>query len=120
MDAIPKMKYKSKSRLAALTAVYFTFLAFYHQLMAPAENDYIIEVKATGSMVSIQSLLSNITGMLAMFLWKQMIDVIRNKDRCISINYKPYLRWESGTKDSELVQSVIPETSTVVIETVSS
>ena len=120
MDAIPKMKYKSKSRLAALCAVYFTFLAFYHQLMVPSEEDYIIEVKATGSMVSINSLSSNVTGMLAMFLWKQMIDVVRNKDRCISINYKPYLRWESERKDSELDQSVIPETSTVVIETVSS
>lgn len=42
------------------------------------ERMYIIVVEATESVVSFHALLVNVNGMLAMFLWKQMIDVMRN------------------------------------------
>ena len=103
--------------MTAMVAIFYTLLAIMYQLVAPVKNDYVIQVKATESIVSFHSLLANTNGMLAMFLWKQMIDVIRNTDRYISINYRPYLRWEPAKKEPQLVESVIPETSTVVMET---
>ena len=37
--------------------------------------------------------------MLAIFVWKQTIDVLRNRDRLISITYRPYLKWERKSVD---------------------
>ena len=116
MDAVPKMKYKWKICLVATNAFIYTGIASIFQFVVPVEDDYIIEVKATGSVISFHAMMANVNAMLAMFLWKQVIDVVRNKDRCISINYKPYLRWEPAGNDSDLLEAVIPEASTVVIE----
>lgn len=117
MDAIPRMQYKWKLWLmGAVAFMYFTLFLKY-QLTEPGSDDYIIRLGSTGKIISICSLLASVSGMLLMFLCKQMIDVVRNKDRCICINYKPYLRWESMRDDSELLESVIPETTTVIIET---
>ena len=116
MDAIPKLKYKWKVCVVVMVAIYLTWTAAQFQIFASAKEDYVIHIKATDSDVSFHSLLATVNGMLAMFLWKQ-IDVLRNKERCISINYRPYLRWESIRNDSEFVESVLPQSSTVVIET---
>ena len=117
MDAIPKMKYKWKVCLVAVVALWYTVLAINYQMLTPVKHDYVIEIKATESVLSFHAMLANVNGMLAMFLCKQMIDVIRNKDRCISINYRPYLRWEPVIKESILLDSVIPESSTEAIAT---
>lgn len=116
MDAIPKMRYKWKVCIASMVAISNSAAAFQYQFTAPVKDDYIIEVEATESVISFHAMLASVNGMLAMFLWKQVIDVIRNRDRCISINYRPYLRWESPPKEIELMESVIPEPSTAVIE----
>ena len=115
-DAIPKMKYKWKAIVTAIVAFMFTVYAIVYQF-AKEQNDYIIRIQATESMISFHALRSNTCGMLAMFLWKQVIDVMRNKGRCISISYKPYLRWETLTDESESVQSVIPDPIELAVET---
>ena len=115
-DAIPKMKYKWKAILSALCAFVFTIMAIIYQF-APEQDDYIIRIQATESIISLHALRSNTCGMLAMFLWKQVIDVMRNKDRCISINYKPYLRGETLMDESESVPSVIPDPIELAVET---
>lgn len=117
MDAIPKMPYKWKCSAAALVAIVYTGYAIHYQFTASVKDDYIIEVQATDSLISFHSILANVNGMLAMFLWKQVIDVVRNRDRCIAINYRPYLRWEPTRPESELVESEIPENSPVALET---
>ena len=116
MDAIPKMKYNWKACIIASAAVVFTLAAFYWQLVVPVESDYVIHVKATGSAISFHALLCNSCVMLAIFSWKQAIDVIRNRDRCISIIYRPYLRWKTITEESDLIGSELAETTTVIVE----
>ena len=108
VDAIPKMKYKWKACFIGTGGFIFTLLAIYYQFMAPTEDDYTFELKATRSIVSCHALLANAYGMVSMFLWKQIIDILRNKDRCVSILYRPFLRWESPGN--------IPERSAVVVE----
>lgn len=117
MDAIPKMHYRWKVSIMCVTAFLYTCMALRYQLAAPVDEDYIIEIKSTNSIVSFHALLTNVNGMLAMFLWKQAIDVARNKDRCISIAYRPHLRWESTNHESVFMESseAMPETQTVVI-----
>ena len=107
MDAIPRMGYKFKVYIIGLSATMFTMSAFYFQLVALAKDDFVFEVRVTGSEVSLHSLLTSNSMMLAMFLWKQTIDVIRNKDRCVSIVYRPYLRWTATTEEAQMLESVI-------------
>lgn len=116
MDAIPKLKFKRKVIASIVVAILNTGLALVYQFFAPAKDDYVIQVQATGSEISFHSLLSSITATVAMFIWKQVIDVLRKKDRCTSINYSPYLQWKSETDDIGLTSSIIPETKTVVIQ----
>ena len=115
-DAIPKMKYKWKAIISALVALLFTAYAILFQF-GKEQNDYIIRIQATESRISFHALRSNACGMLAMFLWKQVIDVMRNKGRCISINYKPYLRWETAIDESVAVQPVISGPIELAVET---
>ena len=115
-DAIPRLRYKWKATLSALSGFFWTVLAIgYH--FGKEKDDYIIRVQATESVISFHSLRANTSGMLAMFIWKQVIDVMRNRNRCISINYKPYLYWKLPTHRSEVTNSVIPDSSEVAIET---
>lgn len=96
MDALPRLKYEWKACLIGFVAIIMTAFSIYFQLLAPAEDNYTFEIQATGTVKSIHSLLANADGMLSLFLWKQTIDVIRNKDRCVSIIYRPYLRWKTA------------------------
>ena len=105
MDAIPKMKYKHKAMMMAVDASYFTIWAVVYQFVTPRNKDYTVTIEATGSEVSIVSSLSNVTGMLAIFLWKQAFDVIHNKDRCTSITYRPYLQWVRPGSGSPLIDA---------------
>lgn len=105
MDAIPKLKYKWKAMLMAMVALYFTIDAITYQLVVPRDDDYIVVIEATGSEVSVVSLLSNVYGMIAIFLWKQAVDVIRNKDRCTSITYRPYLQWVKPGSGAPLIDA---------------
>lgn len=106
IDAIPRMKYKWKASLMAMMALINTKYAIEFQLSKPPELDLVVDVEATGGQISFHSLLSSVYGMLAMFLWKQAIDVIRNKDCCISITYRPYLQWVTAeTRKSEAERS---------------
>lgn len=115
-DAIPKLEYKWKVFGSAFTGFSWTLVALANQF-GKEEDDYIIRIQATQSVLSFHSLRSNTAGMLAMFLWKQLIAVIRNRDRCISINYKPYLRWVTPMEELDVIHSVIHDTPEVAIET---
>lgn len=115
MDAVPKMTYKWKVGILGLVSILFTFVAVLYQLIEPAKHDYVVEVQTTGSVISFHSLLVNVCGMIAMFLWKQMLDVWYNRGRCISIIYRPYLFWKSAEEDKE-VMAQIPEMTTVVVQ----
>ena len=107
-DAIPKMAFKWKAFISGLLAFLYTLGAIGFQLLIPSSGDYVIKIKATGSVVSCHSLLANTCGTLALFLWKNVFDVIRNRDRCISITYRPYLRWEIPENDPEFAPPEIP------------
>ena len=85
VDAIPKLTHKWKVILMGICALIYTIDAITYQFLEPKELDYLMTVQATRSEVSLNALLSNATGMMGIFLWKQIIDVIRNKNRCISI-----------------------------------
>lgn len=101
VDAIPKLKYKWKACMIGTMAIFFTFVLITIHLLRPKENDHIIEVQATGSAISFRYIEANVTGTLTLFLWKQAIDTIRNKNRCVSIIYMPYLRWKIPRNESE-------------------
>ena len=116
VDAIPKMSFKSKAFLIGLVAALYTFNAVDYQLLRPTRYDYTIEIKATDSELSLHSLLANVFGMLSLFLWKQMIDILRNKDRCVTIIYRPYLRWERPRNASESMEPATFKIETVVIQ----
>ena len=103
VDAIPKMTHKWKAILMGLAAAYYTIEAISFQFLEPRKLDYVMTIETTGSEVSLNTLISNAAGMMAMFLWKQTIDVIRNKNRCICITYRPYLQWTGSTTDSGLI-----------------
>lgn len=117
MDAIPKMKHKWKLIMSGSPAILYSWWAIDYQLLAPATEDYVFEVNSTGSVFSLHSVLANITGTVAIFLWKQAIDITRKRDRCTSINYSPYLRWETAMNGSGLNASVIQPRTTVLLET---
>lgn len=116
MDGIPRMPYKWKAIMMGLLALQWTWEAVRYQFLSPVEHDYVIKMKATASILSFHSLLSSVCAMLAMFLWKQTIDLVRNRDRCISIAYRPYLDWESSREKSQMNVSVVPDIETLVIE----
>lgn len=107
-DAIPEMKSKSKACLIGIVAINTTLWALIYQFFSSEEDDYTFEVKATASVISLHALLGNVNGMLAMFMWKQMIDVLRHSDRCVSILYRPYLRWEIPRSKLELTEPENP------------
>lgn len=93
MDAIPRMRYKWKAVLMGVVALLYTKATIEKQFFEPQNLDMVIHIESTGSAISFQALLINTNGVLALFLWKQAIDVMRNRDRCISITYRPYLEW---------------------------
>ena len=107
-DAIPMMTSKWKIIIAGLVATASTFFALAAQFLLPSSDDYLVEIKTAGSVLSFHSMVANVSGMLAIFLWKHVLDVIRNKDRCISISYRPYLRWEIPGNNLDLPDSVLP------------
>lgn len=107
-DAMPKLQYKWKGTLIGMLAVLFSFYALENQFLKPENEDYIVRIEATGSAVSFHSLRANVCGMLDFFLWKLVLEVVRNKSRCIGIAYKPYLRWESMSDARESVDSIEP------------
>ena len=118
-DAIPRMHFKWKVFLFGLVAFVYSCWAIGLYLLFGSSNDYVIEIEATGSVVSCRSLLANSYGTLALFMWKAVIDVMRKRDRCASITYSPYLRWEVPGDDSERSEPEIPvirQAPTVVIE----
>ena len=117
MDAIPGAKHKWKVLIAVFPAILYSWYAIDYQLLAPSKEDYVFELETTGSVISLHSLLTNVSGTVAMFLWKQAIDVVRKRDRCTSINYSPYLRWETAMNGSGLNASVIQPMTTVLLET---
>ena len=90
-----------------------------YQLLVPSSDDYLIKIESTGSVVPFHSLSSNACGTFALFLWKYVLDVMRNKKRCISITYRPYLSWEIPESLTERVEpetDVFPEVETIVVE----
>ena len=103
IDAIPKMTHEWKAILVGLVAALYTKGAIEYQFLTSKGQDYKINIEATDSEISLHSLSSNVCGMLAIFLWKQAVDVIRNKGRCISISYRPYLRWAKPEDNSALI-----------------
>ena len=82
-DAIPQMSHKWKVILGAIVAVQWSWDSLSLQLLTPESEDYVIHIEMTGSRVSFLSLSSSVAGMLAVFLWKELIDIIRNPKRCI-------------------------------------
>lgn len=109
LDAVPKMQFKWKAFLIGMTALIYTSQAVQYQFLEPTSDDYVIKIEATGSVVSCHALLANSCGTMALFLWKYVLDVIRNKNRCISITYRPYLRWEIPKNETEMIDHVVPE-----------
>ena len=105
VDAIPQMSHKWKVILGSLVAVNWSWQSLNLQLLTPESEDFVIHIEMTGSRVSFLSLESSVSGMLAMFLWKELIDIVRNPKRCIAINYKPYLEWERKKQESEFMRS---------------
>lgn len=118
MDAMPKMTYKWKVGIVGLVSGLFSWEALNYQLLEPSKHDFVVEVQTTGSLISFHSLLANVCGMISMFLWKQMLDVWRNRGRCIAIIYRPYLFWKATEEENE-VMSEITETTAVVVREVS-
>ena len=104
-DAIPQMSHKWKVILGSLTLLSWSWQSLSLQLLAPKSNDYVIHIAMTGSEVSFLSLEANFSGMIAVFLGKELIDIVRNPKRCIAISYKPYLEWERKKQESELMRS---------------
>ena len=104
-DAIPQMPHKWKVILGSMVAVQWSWMSLLFQLLVPESADYIVHVKMTGSRISFLSLQSSVAGMLAVFLWKELADIVRNPKRCIAITYKPYLEWERTKHGSELMRS---------------
>ena len=102
MDAIPRLQYKWRAGLAAILALHFSKLSIQYQFLTEREEDFEVYIESTGSEISFHSLLANAAGMIAVFLWKQAIDVIRNRDRCICITYRPYLEWVDMTDTSNV------------------
>lgn len=100
MDAIPRMTHKWKAILTVFIAGIYTIQAIQYQFLEPRELDYVMTIEATRSDISLNSLISNAIGMIAIFSWKQAIDIIRNRNRCISITYRPYLQWLGSVDDS--------------------
>lgn len=98
LDAVPKMKYKWKSVMLGMNAIYHTMEAIRVQMLEPKDRDFIILIQATKSEISFHYSHSS------------------NKGRCISITYRPYLRWaKPGDDDSGLIDlEHLPESVAVV------
>ena len=112
VDAIPSLKYKWKAFGTGIVAIFYTFLLINYYFLIPDEQDYEFEIKATGSLISIRSVEANVLGTLTLFLWKQTIDIMRNKGRCVSIIYRPYLRWHAIQPDVSNAATVVVESAT--------
>ena len=110
-DAIPKMEYKWKAALTGILALFFTKSMIEYQFLKSRDLDLVLHVESTGSEISFHALLCNTSGIIALFLWKQTVDVIRNRDRCVSITYRPYLEWinGAGTSMQNDFNEILPE-----------
>eukprot|EP01084_Bolivina_argentea_P074882 135818_1 len=93
LDAV-QMAPKWKGRITLLGAVLFTFFGINYQFFVSPKDDYIINIKATNSSISFQSLLSSSCRIIAIFMWKQGIRAFRRKQKSISITYTPYIEWK--------------------------
>lgn len=91
-DAIPLMSHKWKVILGSIVAAQWTWESLRYQLLLPESADYVVHIEMTGSRVSFLSLSASASGMLAVFLWKELVDIVRNPKKCIAITYKPYLK----------------------------
>eukprot|EP01083_Nonionella_stella_P052013 138195_1 len=89
-DAI-KMKRTYKSIGAILLSIIFFWYSFDFQFTNL--YDHRINVKATGRILSINSMISNSYRILAIFLMKQGIVTAITKNRCTTINVSPYICW---------------------------
>ena len=63
------------------------------------DNNYI--AIWNGSEIAMKQMQLNALQMLAIFAWKQTILMVKSKDRCALIRYRPFIKWI----DTELDQS---------------
>lgn len=82
-------------------ALFFTWNTMLYQFIYPEDHDWIIYIQGTNSTISMRFLLSSYTRILAIFLFKQAINAYRNKDKCISIHYTPFVEWNNSGKENE-------------------
>jgi len=92
-DALPMISFNWRMVLSVFAALNFTVYSVYWQFLWHKTLDYEVHITSYSS-ISMVNLLQDGSKLLAIFFWKQCWQIFRKRDRCISIQYSPYIRWE--------------------------
>lgn len=92
-DALPMISFNWRMVLSVFAALNFTVYSVYWQFLWHQSLDYRLNITSYSS-ISMVNLLQDGSKLLAIFFWKQCWQIFRKRDRCISIQYSPYIRWE--------------------------
>ena len=103
--------------LATIISIYYTFYSFLE-----GEDISIIHINFLGVYISSTSMIGSSTQIIAIFMWKQVIHPILNKNdlnRCILIRYTPRAKWINANKcmnsaqKLEMIHTLSPKPSEI-------
>ena len=87
------MKFIGGSVMAFLSTFLGVYYAFHSFIYDQDAEEATIEIPYISFSISVPSMAGNSLIILAIFLWKQSIFSIWKRDRCVLIDYSPFIRW---------------------------
>ena len=118
-DAVPPaFSRKWKIGWTTFIAIIYSLYSINYQFLAPAEKDHIIHIEITNSSFSFYSFLASSSRILAIFMWKQVINTYRKNGRCSAISYSPYIQWvDNKSNDNTKCKSSSKITANIDVDT---
>eukprot|EP01084_Bolivina_argentea_P178775 309008_1 len=106
MDAMYHFNKKWKIFCSAVAATAYLFYSIYFQFFISEQDDYIIRIPITQSAISFASMISSSGRILFIFFAKQSVLPFIRKNRSISINYHPFIKWLDDEKAINIVPAI--------------
>ena len=87
---------KAKIFISVAICTYYILRGIAHFISSPKYDNAILKlpIGSGGCSLSIYSKMLNSEYSLCLFMFKQTLTLIMNKDRCVNIVQTPYIKWE--------------------------
>ena len=105
VDAVHSAK-KWKIILTVMEAIIFTLFSIFYQMeFYQQDQQYVIKI-VNNFQISFLQITIDSMRILAIFFWKQAIQIIRNKGaRCNLLKYSPFIKWKSDENNEKADES---------------